>query len=122
MADEDKKNNPSPMERAEKDAKAAMSKYMESELRVATESYRYLGELNIAAAGTYENVLTRARSMSSSLQEIQQAYDKFQPYLNQIDELEHSISMLEKTVARLDTYTEDMEKRFSKLHHESTSQ
>lgn len=61
------------MEKVEEEAKVALGKYVESELRLATESYRYLGEVNMAAAVTYEGMANKATHVLAALDDVKAA-------------------------------------------------
>jgi biogenesis of lysosome-related organelles complex 1 subunit 2 len=100
---------------AEEDAKHALSRYLQSEMRLQMESYEYLGELNEAAARNYNAIAQRGQQCLDTIEEIKNMQDEIQPALEQLQVLEDNISVLEKAAAKLDLYSEELLCRFKAI-------
>ncbi len=103
------------LERAEQDARNALSQYLEAEMRLQVESYEYLAELNEAAARNYEEMAIKGTQCVEAVKEMGKLHKELDPAIRNLSVLEENINVLEKAAAKLDLYSEELLCRFKAL-------
>jgi len=80
-----------------------------------SEDYKLLENMNVVTKEKYGEMTTMAGKLGESMKLLQEKYKTFQPYLEKIDEIDASVTDLEKTVVLLDEYTQRLEEKFKHL-------
>jgi biogenesis of lysosome-related organelles complex 1 subunit 2 len=92
-----------------------LSNYLQSELLITSDDYKLLYQMNVLTKEKYVDMTKMTAQLATGMTELQAKYKAFQPYLAKIDEIETSVSELEKTVLALDDYTKKLEAKFQLL-------
>jgi biogenesis of lysosome-related organelles complex 1 subunit 2 len=81
----------------------------------SSEDYRLLLQLNQMTIAKYSDMLAMATRLNDSTKQLNEKYGSLQPYLDQVDMIDTSISALEQTAYQLDAYTKQLEQKFKSL-------
>nr|CAG4650640.1 EOG090X0J9J [Sida crystallina] len=92
-----------------------VSRYLHSELTASASEYGLLEEMNKVTAAKYRDLKLIAGNVSKGMVELNQKFQGLQSYLDQIDQIEDSISKLEQATYKLDAYTVRLENKFKSL-------
>eukprot|EP00026_Physarum_polycephalum_P019736 Phypoly_transcript_21895.p1 GENE.Phypoly_transcript_21895~~Phypoly_transcript_21895.p1 ORF type:complete len:147 (+),score=37.34 Phypoly_transcript_21895:132-572(+) len=92
-----------------------IANYLKGELTATTNDYKLLASMNAVASSKYSEMSEVARGLTSFMKDLQQKYQDFQPYLDKIEEIDTSVTELEKTVVLLDEYSKRLEWKFKNL-------
>ncbi|PAA61909.1 hypothetical protein BOX15_Mlig029542g1, partial [Macrostomum lignano] len=93
----------------------AISDYVKGELEITIDDYALLVEMNRVATQKYADMHNVASGVSKSLEDLNEKYRALQPYLDQVDHLEASVTQLEQAAYRLDAYSKRLEAKFKSL-------
>ncbi|KAA0187131.1 hypothetical protein HAZT_HAZT002608, partial [Hyalella azteca] len=81
------------------------SSYLQGELNAVLEDYTLLEQMNCATIAKYADLRQITSSIGRSLDELNAKYLGLQPYLDQIDQIEDSVTKLEAAAYKLDAYS-----------------
>ena len=79
------------------------------------EDYTLLEQMNRATTAKYADLRQITGSVGRSLDELNNKYLALQPYLDQIDQIEDSVTKLEAAAYKLDAYARRLEDKFKML-------
>ena len=79
------------------------------------EDYALLEQMNRATKAKYADLQQITGSVDRSLDELNSKYMGLQPYLEQIDQIEDSVTKLETAAYKLDAYAKRLEDKFKTL-------
>ena len=71
--------------------------------------------MNRITINKYTEMKSTADSIAVNLQTLNDKYKQLQPFLDQIDQIEESVSTLEQAAYKLDNYSKRLEARFRNL-------
>lgn len=91
------------------------SNYLQGELSAVLEDYTLLEQMNRATITKYSDMRQIGGSVSRALKDLNEKYLALQPYLEQIDQIEDSVTKLEAAAYKLDAYSKRLETRFKSL-------
>ncbi|KAF2355213.1 Biogenesis of lysosome-related organelles complex-1 subunit 2 [Trinorchestia longiramus] len=91
------------------------SSYLQGELSAVQEDYTLLEQMNRATIAKYADLRQITSSIGRSLDELNAKYLGLQPYLDQIDQIEDSVTKLEAAAYKLDAYSRRLEDKFKSL-------
>ncbi|CAI9726222.1 Hypothetical predicted protein [Octopus vulgaris] len=89
--------------------------YLRGELEGTAEEYKLLEQMNQVTINKYSEMKHIAMNISRAMVELDDKYRSLQPYLDQIDQIEESVSNLEQAAYRLDAYSKRLESKFKML-------
>jgi len=90
-------------------------KYLQGELAGTAEDYRLLEDMNKAVTGRMVEMKDVAGSIERAMADLNTKYNSLEPYLEQIDLIEKSVSKLEQSTYQLDAYSKRLEAKFKQL-------
>mmetsp|Transcript_45563 Transcript_45563/g.85073 ORF Transcript_45563/g.85073 Transcript_45563/m.85073 type:complete len:414 (+) Transcript_45563:113-1354(+) len=91
------------------------------ELNATANEYELLKDMNHIASDKYKEMGDFAEGMLVFVERMRAKEDLFQPYIQQIEEIDHQVGELESVVSKLDLYTRRMEAQFRVLTHAASS-
>ena len=91
------------------------AEYLHGELEGTIEDYKLLENMNRITINKYTEMKSTADSIAVNLQTLNDKYKQLQPFLDQIDQIEESVSTLEQAAYKLDNYSKRLEARFRNL-------
>ena len=91
------------------------AEYLHGELEGTIEDYKLLENMNRITINKYTEMKSTADSIVVNLQTLNDKYKQLQPFLDQIDQIEESVSTLEQAAYKLDNYSKRLEARFRNL-------
>ncbi|XP_053645253.1 biogenesis of lysosome-related organelles complex 1 subunit 2 isoform X1 [Cherax quadricarinatus] len=91
------------------------SNYLQGELSAVLEDYTLLEQMNKATITKYADMRQIGGSVSRALKDLNEKYLALQPYLEQIDQIEDSVTKLEAAAYKLDAYSKRLEAKFKSL-------
>ncbi|KAK7111173.1 biogenesis of lysosome-related organelles complex 1 subunit 2-like [Littorina saxatilis] len=91
------------------------AEYLRGELEGTIEDYKLLEKMNKVTICKYSEMKHIALSVGGALQELNEKYKSLQPYLDQIDTIEESVSALEQAAYSLDHYSKRLEAKFKSM-------
>lgn len=94
---------------------AKTAEYLRGELEGTAEEYKLLEQMNQVTINKYSEMKHIAMNISRAMVELDDKYRSLQPYLDQIDQIEESVSNLEQAAYRLDAYSKRLESKFKTL-------
>jgi len=94
---------------------ANIAAYLKGELTATTNDYKLLATMNSVCTTKYAEMTDVAKGLTSFMKDLQQKYQDFKPYLDQIDEIDANVTELEKTVVLLDDYSKRLEWKFKNI-------
>ncbi|XP_067140051.1 biogenesis of lysosome-related organelles complex 1 subunit 2 [Centruroides vittatus] len=89
--------------------------YLHEELAATLDDYRLLEEMNRVTITKYSDMKQIAANVSKALKDLNEKYKCLKPYLEQIDQVEESVTKLEQVAYKLDAYSKRLEARFKLL-------
>nr|CAG4649011.1 EOG090X0J9J [Polyphemus pediculus] len=92
-----------------------VSNYLQSELTSSESEYQLLEDMNKVTASKYKDLHQIAVNVGKGMIELNEKFKGLQTYLEQIDQIEDSISKLEHAAYKLDAYTVRLENKFKSL-------
>ncbi|XP_041485678.1 biogenesis of lysosome-related organelles complex 1 subunit 2-like [Lytechinus variegatus] len=92
-----------------------MIAYLQGDLSATAEDYKLLEQMNLVTAKKYGDMKNIALQIGDSMTGLQSKYQSLQPYLDQIDQVEESVTSLEQAALRLDAYSKRLEAKFKQL-------
>jgi biogenesis of lysosome-related organelles complex 1 subunit 2 len=92
-----------------------LAAYLRGELSTTTAEYKLLESMNLVTKEKYEEMTSHAGSLVNNMKALQEKYAAFEPHLKKIDEIDASLTDLEKTLNALDAYTQRLENKFRYL-------
>ncbi|XP_074648498.1 biogenesis of lysosome-related organelles complex 1 subunit 2-like isoform X2 [Tubulanus polymorphus] len=98
-----------------RDAFEKAAEYMRGDLAATAEDYKLLEQMNRITIGKYAEMKQIAGNINHGMTDINEKYRNLQPYLDQIDQIEESVSNLEQATYRLDNYSKRLEAKFKQL-------
>jgi len=93
--------------------------FLNNEFLATTEEYKLLQQMNAVTRDKYLEMTNVASLLTKEMADLQQKYNDFSPYLTKIDEIDASVSELEKAVVLLDDYTKRLEAKFISMKQSS---
>ncbi|BFZ17966.1 hypothetical protein BsWGS_21004 [Bradybaena similaris] len=91
------------------------AEYLRGELDGTIEDYKLLEKMNQLTMSKYSEMKHIALSISGALNDLSDKYKSLQPYLEQIDQIEESVTALEQAAYGLDQYSKRLENKFKAL-------
>ncbi|KAK3751478.1 hypothetical protein QZH41_009177 [Actinostola sp. cb2023] len=85
-----------------------ISQYLNGELTATLDDYELLEKLNNLTTTKYQEMTSMAKTLITSMEELDDQYKSLQPYLEQIDKVEESVASLEQAAYRLDSYSKKL--------------
>lgn len=89
--------------------------YLFGELTATQEDYRLLESMNRATITKYSDMKQIAGNVARTIIDLNEKYKTLQPYLEQIDQIEDSVTKLEQAAYKLDAYSKRLEARLKNL-------
>ncbi|KAH8034000.1 hypothetical protein HPB51_018511 [Rhipicephalus microplus] len=97
-------------------ALGTMTKLNDDERLAATlDDYRLTEEMNKLTITKYSDMKQIAGNVSKALEDLNGKYRCLKPYLDQIDQVEDSVTKLEQAAYKLDAYSKRLEANFKVL-------
>lgn len=93
----------------------SISEYLQAELKASGNEYDTLLAMNQTVADQYLDMAETGSNMVKFVEALQAKYEELQPCLDQIDEIDVSVTALEQAVGMMDAYTKRLEAKFKKL-------
>ncbi|XP_066976496.1 biogenesis of lysosome-related organelles complex 1 subunit 2 [Macrobrachium rosenbergii] len=91
------------------------SNYLQGELSAVLEDYTLLEQMNRSTITKYGDMRQIGGSVSRALKDLNEKYVALQPYLDQIDQIDDSVTKLEAAAYKLDAYSKRLEAKFKSL-------
>lgn len=88
---------------------------MQGELSAVLEDYTLLEQMNKATITKYADMRQIGGSVNRALKDLNEKYLALYPYLEQIDQIEDSVTKLEAAAYKLDAYSKRLEAKFKSL-------
>ncbi|KAH7984474.1 hypothetical protein HPB52_021519 [Rhipicephalus sanguineus] len=79
--------------------------YIQAELSSTLDDYRLTEEMNKVTITKYSDMKQIAGNISKALEDLNEKYRCLKPYLDQIDQVEDSVTKLEQAAYKLDAYS-----------------
>lgn len=92
--------------------------YLQEELTSTHADYRLLERLNKEAIAKYAELKTISTNVSQSLDALNQKYKKLQPVLENINQIDDSVTKLEQAAYKLAAYSKRLEAKFRDIEKE----
>nr|CAD7461127.1 unnamed protein product [Timema tahoe] len=89
--------------------------YLFGELVCTQEEYKLLESMNRATITKYADMKQVAGNVARTVADLNDKYKSLQPYLEQIDQIEDSVTKLEQAAYKLDAYSKRLELKFKHL-------
>nr|CAG4641362.1 EOG090X0J9J [Eulimnadia texana] len=89
--------------------------YLQSEMNCAQDEYQLLEQMNKATATKYREMRESASLIAQGLSDLNDKFLSLKPFLDQIDQIDDSVSKLEQAAYKLDAYTVRLEAKFKAL-------
>ena len=93
--------------------------YLQEELTATHADYRLLERLNKEAISKYAELKTISANVSQSLDAINAKYKKLQPVLDNINQIDDSVTKLEQAAYKLAAYSKRLEAKFKEMEKEN---
>lgn len=97
---------------------AKTADYLQGELVTTSEDYKLLEQMNKATSNKYSEMRFIASGISKAMAELNEKYRGLQSYLQQIDEIEESVSNLEQAAYKIDAYSKRLEAKYKQLERQ----
>ena len=91
------------------------SDWIAAELESTTEDYKLLEQMNKVTATKYSDMEQITANINKGMTQLNSKYQELQPYLDQIDQIDQSVSRLEQAAFKLDSYSKRLEAKFKSL-------
>lgn len=95
------------------------SEYLQEELTATHEDYKLLEKMNQETITKYAQLKTISSNVSQSLDQLNQKYKKLQPVLDNINQIDDSVTKLEQAAYKLLAYSTRLEAKFKDIEKES---
>lgn len=89
--------------------------YIKSEVDLCVADYKTLESMNKLVKEKYLNYTTLAEAISNEMVDLNTSFDKLQPFLAQIDEIEKCLGVLEQSASKLDAYSKRLEAKYKQI-------
>ncbi|XP_055690605.1 biogenesis of lysosome-related organelles complex 1 subunit 2 [Lutzomyia longipalpis] len=89
--------------------------FISSELTGPLEDYKLLENMNRATISKYSDMQQITENLSASTAELNVKLEELMPYLQQIDEIDATVTKIEVAAYKLDAYTQQLEAKFKSL-------
>ncbi|XP_022199054.1 biogenesis of lysosome-related organelles complex 1 subunit 2 [Nilaparvata lugens] len=89
--------------------------YLFGELTTTQEDYKLLEAMNQATITKYSDMRQIAGNVAQSMSELNEKYKTLKPFLDQIDQIDDSVTKLEQAAYKLDAYSKRLEAKFKSL-------
>ncbi|XP_029822457.2 biogenesis of lysosome-related organelles complex 1 subunit 2 [Ixodes scapularis] len=89
--------------------------YIQAELSSTLDDYRLTEEMNRVTITKYSDMKQIAGNVTRALKDLNEKYKCLKPYLDQIDQVEDSVTKLEQAAYKLDAYSKRLEAKFKAL-------
>lgn len=93
------------------------SEYLKGELEGTVEDYKLLETMNKVTISKYSEMKNIAAGLGKALTDLNEKYKMLQPFLDQIDQIDDSVSSLEQAAYKLDAYSKRLEAKFKMLEN-----
>lgn len=93
--------------------------YLQEELTATHADYRLLERLNKEAISKYAELKTISANVSQSLDALNAKYKKLQPVLDNINQIDDSVTKLEQAAYKLAAYSKRLEAKFKEMEKEN---
>ncbi|XP_043249716.1 biogenesis of lysosome-related organelles complex 1 subunit 2-like [Colletes gigas] len=93
--------------------------YLQEELTSTHADYRLLERLNKETIAKYTELKTISSSVAQSLDSLNEKYKKLQPILDNINEIDDSVTKLEQAAYKLATYAKRLEAKFKDIEKDT---
>ena len=93
--------------------------YLQEELTATHADYRLLERLNKETIAKYTELKTISSSVAQSLDSLNEKYTKLQPILDNINEIDDSVTKLEQAAYKLASYSKRLEAKFKDIEKDS---
>ena len=91
------------------------SLYLQGEISTVLDDYKLLEDMNRAAITKYSDMKQIASNAAKTLAKSNEKYLELNSYLEQIHQIEDSVSKLEQAAYKLDAYSKNLENKFLQL-------
>ncbi|XP_006611753.1 biogenesis of lysosome-related organelles complex 1 subunit 2 [Apis laboriosa] len=95
--------------------------YLQEELTATHADYRLLERLNKETIAKYTELKTISSSVAQSLDSLNEKYKKLQPILDNINEIDDSVTKLEQAAYKLAAYSKRLEAKFKDIEKDTKS-
>lgn len=95
------------------------SDYLQEELIATHDDYKLLERMNQETIAKYAELKSISSNVGQSLDVLNQKYKKLQPVLDNINQIDDSVSKLEQAAYKLLAYSNRLEAKFMNLEKES---
>lgn len=95
--------------------------YLQEELTATHADYRLLERLNKETIAKYTELKTISSNVAQSLDALNEKYAKLQPTLDNINEIDDSVSKLEQAAYKLAAYSKRLEAKFKDIEKDAKS-
>ncbi|XP_031829310.1 biogenesis of lysosome-related organelles complex 1 subunit 2 [Nomia melanderi] len=93
--------------------------YLQEELTSTHADYRLLERLNKETIAKYTELKTISSSVAQSLDSLNEKYKKLQPILDNINEIDDSVTKLEQAAYKLASYSKRLEAKFKDIEKDT---
>lgn len=95
--------------------------YLQEELTATHADYRLLERLNKETIAKYTELKTISSNVAQSLDALNEKYKKLQPILDNINEIDDSVTKLEQAAYKLAAYSKRLEAKFKDIEKDAKS-
>ncbi|XP_012279061.1 biogenesis of lysosome-related organelles complex 1 subunit 2 [Orussus abietinus] len=95
--------------------------YLQEELTATHADYKLLEKLNKETIEKYSELKTVSSNVAQSLELLNQKYRKLQPILDNINQIDDSVTKLEQAAYKLAAYSKRLEIKFKDIEKDSRS-
>lgn len=95
------------------------SDWISGELQATSEDYKLIGQMNKATASKYADMQQITGNIARGVAVLNSKYSELQPYLDQIDQIDASVTRLEQAAFKLDSYSKRLEAKYKALEKRS---
>ncbi|XP_075728775.1 biogenesis of lysosome-related organelles complex 1 subunit 2-like [Rhipicephalus microplus] len=89
--------------------------YIQAELSSTLDNYRLTEEMNKLTITKYSDMKQISGNVSKVLEHLIEKYRRLKPYLDQIDQMEDSVTKLEQAAYKLDAYSKRLESQLKAM-------
>ncbi|XP_023338685.1 biogenesis of lysosome-related organelles complex 1 subunit 2 [Eurytemora carolleeae] len=93
--------------------------WVSGELESTIDEYYLLEQMNRVTLTKYSDMRQITTNIDKGVSELNKKYENLLPYLDQIDQIDESISRLEQAAYKLDAYSKRLEAKFKILEKRS---
>ncbi|CAG0897648.1 unnamed protein product [Darwinula stevensoni] len=92
-----------------------LAEYLQGELAHICDDYSLLEEMNKATISKYSDMKQITGNVAKSLEVLNEKYTSLQPYLQELNQIEESVTKLEQAAYKLDAYSKKLEAKLKSL-------